>query len=211
MRYNRLQFEASGSGVMQARWQREYPPFLPIEEKPLPATLLQSVPRAEPRAEAERPSRLVWVALGTILLFGLVGGGGYWLSQRGHTPNAAAVTPPPAKPAAAAAPQAAPRTAPGEPHLAVGIPALSRPAPPPPEPPPAAPAQASAPVPDQPPPQLASGLRPVTPPPQQQTAEAPIPAQPRPAPLPRPRLQPRPAVQRAPPSDNPNSSGFVKF
>jgi LysM repeat protein len=51
-----------------------------IDTKPLPAPLLRIEPLPEP--EAPRSTRVAWIAAGVMVLFGLVIGGNYWLSQR---------------------------------------------------------------------------------------------------------------------------------
>ena len=193
-------------GVMQSRWQREYPSFLPIEAKPLPPAFM----RAEPHPEPEPRNRVAWIVVGVVAVFGFASVGTYWYLHRGQQPAMIAAAPPPAAPAKPA--PAAPKPAPAEPspqaatpQLAVGLPALSRPAPPP------------APVASQPaaepsePAQLTSGLKPIAAPP---PAPVPVAEAPPPPPMrvePRRPPQPRPAVNRLPPSDNPASSGFVRF
>jgi hypothetical protein len=65
--------------------------ILAIATKPLPAALLRIAPIAEPEAATKR---WVWIIPGVVVLFGLVIGGDYLLSQRGWAPVTAAVTPP---------------------------------------------------------------------------------------------------------------------
>jgi hypothetical protein len=103
MAHNRRRRAPSPSS---ARWQREYPRFLPIETKPPPLWL-----GAKKRVEPERPTRWGSIVVGVSLLLGFVIGGGYWLSQRGQ---ATFVTP-----------ATVPLAAPPMPQLAVGLRALS--------------------------------------------------------------------------------------
>ena len=227
MRYNYRRLGGDQVGVMQSRWQREYPTFLPIEARPLPPAFLkdEAPPAPPPRRKP------VWLVVGIGLAVGFAGAGGYyWYMHRGQQSLVAAapalVTPPPATPVKPAATSPAPIAAPARPaaaavtpptdagpQLAVGLRPLSAPTPAPAPPPPPAPAadqaasnEPSAPV------QLESGLKPITPPPAP-VAQAPAPPPPAVrvvAPY-RPPAQPRPAVNRLPPSDNPASSGMVRF
>jgi LysM repeat protein len=62
-----------------------------IETKPLPAPLLRIEPLPQP--EASRSTRVAWIAAGVMVLFGLVIGGNYWLSQRGRPLTAVSLAP----------------------------------------------------------------------------------------------------------------------
>jgi hypothetical protein len=183
---------------MQAQ-QREYPAFLSIETKPLPAWL-PTVPRVEP----ERPTRWVWIVLGVALLFGFVIGGGYWLSQRGASPPGS-----PIKPARMAA---VPPSDPPVSRLVVGLPALSGPTTSG-----SVVAQPQVPAP-RPPPRLAVGLPPITgqspsdAPAPEPVVEAPPPAEPLPSPAPiRQPHRKASAHQTSPVAGPGQSAGVVKF
>ena len=66
--------------------------ILAIETKPLPAALLRIAPIVEP--EASSPMRWAWIVAGVVVIFGLVIGGNYWLSQREQAPVSAKLAPP---------------------------------------------------------------------------------------------------------------------
>jgi hypothetical protein len=92
------------------RWSRwpSSEPTLPMESKPLPAALLKGPPLSEP----EQPTRWVWIAVAVAALFGVAGGGAYYLTRMPAPRQLAAPTSRPAEPAqsniaAAPAPAAA--------------------------------------------------------------------------------------------------------
>jgi hypothetical protein len=199
---------------------RQWPPIEPVlpKEGKIPPT---GLPRPTRLSASEPGSKTIGIILAVILVFALAAGGGYyWLNRPNQVTVAAHIAPAPTAPTPNSSSEPVPArgdmpSVSQTPHLVTGLRPLSRQPAEQPASTPKAP-QSAASEPDEPPPQLAVGLRPKTEQEQSPAATPPAegaPAEPASTAIPNAK-PPRKAIRHGPSSPTApqqSSSGPVRF